>query len=104
MALFVYDPAILERYPSIVGGVLHERGVEGAPDVDPDKDGRMAPELDTRPLARRCWSRLRTRRRGPRKKKIRKPTYGSATKERIHASVETGGRFSKRIHVARTTT
>ena len=31
MPLFRYDPAIIERYPSVVGGTLHATGVVGGP-------------------------------------------------------------------------
>lgn len=42
MALFQYDPAVLDRFPAIVGGVIWVRGLRGGPTPPPLRDAYLA--------------------------------------------------------------
>lgn len=57
MALFRYDPAIIEAFPALVGGVIHARGVRNGPaspalaEAFRDEQARVLQRLAGRPLS-----------------------------------------------------
>ena len=52
MPRFRYDPAVIERFPTVVGGLIHARGVTNGP-TPPDLEHAFRDEPRLQPLTKK---------------------------------------------------